>query len=130
MKPGFRQAIINDTQFYHQREAGVGGVGKAGDSKSPRLQQAGQGIWRGNDVARDPHLIVRDQGEAAAEETEHEVGLARTGRPDHKNRLTLTGGATAMHKANGLHADTLVRIAPERKRLVVTRTPCQPRPPP
>jgi hypothetical protein len=59
------------------------------DPDPANLQKPGQRSRRRHDAIGDIHLIVGHQIKAAGEKTKSEVGFARPGRPDQKDRVLI-----------------------------------------
>jgi hypothetical protein len=88
----------NDHMKFH-----VGNIRQAYDTEASHFQQASQGIGRPGDAPIQVDLIVGDEIEAAAEQTQRQIGLAGTGRADDQHTRAVAGGATGMDPDRAAH---------------------------
>jgi hypothetical protein len=55
------------------------------DAQPSDFQEPGQSGWSGRDAVGNVHLIIGHQFKSTVEQSKHEVGFPRGGRPDNKD---------------------------------------------
>jgi hypothetical protein len=115
------QAVDVTAELDDEGEAGFGLVGQSQDAEAADFQEAGDGGGGGGDGVVDVHLVVGDQGEAAGEEAEDEVGFAGAGGTEQEDPVTVFGYAASVQAPLGVHGDTLIASFGNGKQLVARR---------
>lgn len=91
------------TEVRDQRQMCERDVRQPQNTQAAHLQQPGEGGGRGGLSVSNVHPIVRHEFEPTPQESQHQIRLARTGRPDQEHRLATPSDTTAVHAMRTLH---------------------------
>lgn len=106
MGAGMGHPLLPLVQRHHQADR-RGGVRQAGDPQATGFEQPGECRGGGGDAVGDVDLVVGDQGEAAGEQAQQQVGLPRTGGSDEQDAGPVTGGTACVHALRSSHGTAM-----------------------